>query len=183
MGAFVSVYNFLGYRLVDAPFHLAPATAGLVFVLYLAGTVSAAVTGHLADRIGRAKTLVASVAAMAIGLAVTTPDLLGAVLIGVLLFTAGFFGAHTVASGWVGLIATDHRAEASSLYLFAYYLGSAVAGGGAGIAFGIGAWPGTIGYVGVLLTVALSIAISCARAKHNAGAVGVSWVEPRPTDG
>ncbi|MBM4484014.1 MFS transporter, partial [Rhodococcus hoagii] len=38
MGGFVSVYNFLGFRLLDAPFSLPEALVGLVFLLYLSGT-------------------------------------------------------------------------------------------------------------------------------------------------
>ena len=37
MGGFVSVYNYLGYRLTAQPFGLASSMVGLLFVLYLAG--------------------------------------------------------------------------------------------------------------------------------------------------
>ncbi len=40
---------------------------------------------------------------------------------GVALVTWGFFGAHSIASSWVGLRATDGRAQAAALYLFFYY--------------------------------------------------------------
>ena len=45
MGGFVSVYNYLSYRLVAAPFDLPVAVVGLVFLAYLAGTGSSAVAG------------------------------------------------------------------------------------------------------------------------------------------
>jgi hypothetical protein len=35
--------------------------------------------------------------------------------------------AHSIASAWVGRAAGDHRAQASSLYLLAYYIGSSAA--------------------------------------------------------
>ncbi|MBF6172283.1 MFS transporter [Nocardia blacklockiae] len=154
MGGFVSMYNFLGYRLIREPFGLSAATAGLVFLMYLSGTVTSALAGRLADRHGRARVLVISVATMAAGLVGTLPDRLPLVLLGVLLCTAGFFGAHSVASGWVGAAATGNRATASSLYLFAYYLGSSLVGGAAGIAYSWHGWAGLVGYVGVLLVAA-----------------------------
>ena len=46
--------------------------------------------------------------------------------------TAGFFVVHGVASGWVPVRASAGgvaAAQAASLYLFAYYLGSSVFGG------------------------------------------------------
>ncbi|NKS54754.1 MFS transporter [Rhodococcus hoagii] len=154
MGGFVSVYNFLGFRLLDAPFSLPEALVGLVFLLYLSGTYTSAAAGAAADRFGRGTVLLGAVLAMATGLVVTLWAVLPLVLAGMLLFTCGFFAAHSVASGWVGLLATEHRAEASSMYLFAYYLGSSVAGAAAGIAYAHGAWPATVGFVGVLLAIA-----------------------------
>ena len=44
------------------------------------------------------------------------------------LFTAGFFAAHSVASGLIGQKAKKANAQASALYLSFYYLGSSVLG-------------------------------------------------------
>ncbi|MGO4613090.1 MFS transporter [Nocardia sp. 2YAB30] len=167
MGGFVSVYNYLGYRLIGAPFGLPEALAGLAFVLYLAGTAASAAAGRLADRVGRQQVLAASVGLMAIGLAVTVPDHLGTVILGVLLYTAGFFGAHTTASAWVSVMAGGNRGAASSLYLFAYYLGSALVGGAAGIAYARGGWLGLVGGICVLLVLAAMLV--WALASHSRG--------------
>ncbi|WP_430331028.1 MFS transporter [Rhodococcus sp. ACT016] len=155
MGGFVSAYNFLGFRLLDAPFSLPEALVGLVFLMYLAGTYTSAAAGSAADRVGRPVVLLGAVVTMALGLAITLSSVLALVLLGMLLFTGGFFAAHSVASGWVGRLATEHRAEASSMYLFAYYLGSSVAGASAGVAYASGGWPATVAFIGVLLSVAL----------------------------
>lgn len=155
MGGFVSAYNFLGFHLLDTPFSLPEALVGAVFLMYLAGTYTSAAAGAAADRLGRAPVLLGSVVAMVAGLAVTLVPLLPVLLLGMLVFTGGFFAAHSVASGWVGRLATEHRAEASSLYLFAYYLGSSIAGAVAGIAYAHGGWSATVGFVGGLLAVAV----------------------------
>lgn len=152
VGGFVSIYNFLGYRLTRPPFELPAAVAGSVFVLYLAGTLASAAAGRWADRIGKHRVLAASVALMGIGILVTIPDQLIAVILGIALCTAGFFGAHAVASTWVGAIAPG--GAASSLYLFTYYLGSAIIGGTAGIAYAKGGWVGLAACVGALQFVA-----------------------------
>jgi len=39
--------------------------------------------------------------------------------------TFGFFGGHSIVSSWVGRRAGNAKAQASSMYLFAYYLGRA----------------------------------------------------------
>ncbi|WP_433734717.1 MFS transporter [Nocardia sp. CA-129566] len=154
MGGFVSIYNFLGYRLARPPFELPAAVAGSVFLLYLAGTFASAAAGRMADRIGKHRVLAASVALMGVGVLVTIPDQLIAVIVGISLCTAGFFGAHAVASAWVGSMAPGNRGAASSLYLFTYYLGSAVIGSAAGIAYARGGWIALAGCVGALVAVA-----------------------------
>nr|WP_245537837.1 MFS transporter [Tsukamurella paurometabola] len=154
MGGFVSVYNFLGFRLLDAPFGFSAGVVGLVFLIYLAGTWSSGAAGRLADRVGRRRVLLASITAMGAGLLITLPDTIPTVLIGTVVLTAGFFAAHSVASGWVGALATEHRAEASSGYLFCYYAGSSVLGAAAGIAFSAAGWTGIVLAVGVAVVVA-----------------------------
>lgn len=154
MGGFVSIYNLLGFRLLAAPFGLPQSIVGLVFCFYLAGTVTSATAGRLADRHGRWLVLLIAVIVTAVGLLLTLPATLISVLPGLLLFTGGFFAAHAVASGWVGRVATEHRAEAASVYLFCYYLGSAAAGTVAGVVFSRAGWGGAVGYVGILLAVA-----------------------------
>ncbi|MGY4102846.1 MFS transporter [Nocardia sp. R16R-3T] len=153
-GGFVSIYNYLGYRLTRAPFELPAAVAGSVFLLYLAGTLASAAAGRWADRIGKHRVLAAAVLLMGIGVLVTIPDQLIAVILGISLCTAGFFGAHAVASTWVGAMAPGYRGAASSLYLFTYYFGGAVIGSATGIAYATAGWVGLTACVGSLLAVA-----------------------------
>lgn len=160
MGGFVTVYNYLGYRLTAAPFGLAASSVGLIFLLYLAGTVTSTVAGRLTDRRGRAVVLGAAFPAAATGLLLTLPHSLTAIILGTGVFTAGFFAAHTVASGWVGAVAKRDRAEASALYLFSYYLGGSVAGAVGGLAYSVGGWSATTAFVGALLSVAVLLTVS-----------------------
>ncbi|MFE9580184.1 MFS transporter [Nocardia sp. NPDC006044] len=155
VGTFVSLYNFLGYRLTQPPFDLPDAVAGLVFLLYLAGTAVATVSGRLADRIGRHRVLAGTVVLMGAGLALTISDNLITLVLGMSLCTAGFFGAHTVASAWVGVLASGNRGAASSLYLFSFYVGSGVIGGASGIAYTQHGWAGLVICDATLLVIAL----------------------------
>lgn len=163
MGGFVSLYNLLGYRLLAGPFNLSQALVGLVFLMYLSGTVSSAAAGRLSDRFGRASVLLCSELVALVGLLLTWTTALPVVLLGVLLFTAGFFAAHAVASGWVSRIAHAHRAEASSLYLLAYYAGSSVLGAVAGFAYSGAGWSGVIAYIGAAFVLAILIAVTLRR--------------------
>ncbi|MEV5574923.1 MFS transporter [Spirillospora sp. NPDC052269] len=154
MAGFVTVYNFLTYRLLDAPFHLPMAVVSLIAVTNLAGSAFSARAGTAADRLGKRPVLLGSIALAAVGLLLTLPSVLVLVGAGLLIFTCGFFGTHAVASGWVGLRARTGRAQASALYLFAYYFGSSIGGSAGGVAFEHGRWTATALYVLALYGVA-----------------------------
>lgn len=159
MAAFVTVYNYLGYRLLDPPFGLSQAVVGLVFVLYLVGSLTSALAGRLADRMGPRGALWVAFGVTVGGLVLTVPDWLPTVLIGVGVFTGGFFAVHSVASSTVGRRAASARAQASALYLLAYYTGSSVGGTVGGLAFEAGGWAANAGYALALLAV-VAVAIT-----------------------
>ena len=141
MGAFVAVYNYLGFHLSGSPFGLPSWLVTLLFLAYLAGTVSSPWAGALASRVGRFPVLLASIGVMAVGACLMLVPIAAVVLVGLLLFTAGFFGAHAVASGWTPVAAEPaSRAQASSLYYFAYYAGSSLFGWLLGLVFGGASW-------------------------------------------
>ncbi|PSC04289.1 MFS transporter [Alsobacter soli] len=163
MGGFVTLYNYVGFRLVAPPFGLSQTVVGFVFLVYVFGTISSALMGRLADRYGRRQALWASIGLMLAGLALTWPDNLPVLVLGIAVFTFGFFAAHSVASSWVGLRAEAARAQASSLYLLAYYMGSSVAGAVGGAFWSAAGWPGVAGMVAGLGVMALLVAVALAR--------------------
>lgn len=60
----------------------------------------------------------------------------------------------------MGLLATSHRAEASSGYLFCYYAGSSVVGAAAGLAYAAAGWPGIALAVGVGIAAAFVLVVA-----------------------
>ncbi|MET0383669.1 MAG: MFS transporter [Burkholderiaceae bacterium] len=150
MGAFVSFYNYLGFRFGDAPFGLSHAAIGAIFLLYVVGMISSPWAGRRADRVGSSRVLGAMLSLIAVGLALTLFEALPIVIVGVALFTFGFFGAHSVASSWVGRLARQSKALASASYLTAYYAGAGSMGWLGGHAWAAGAWPAVVGFIAVL---------------------------------
>jgi YNFM family putative membrane transporter len=163
MGGFVAVYNYLGFRLADEPFGLSSGVVSLVFLAYLAGTWSSARTGRLVVRHGRRRVLIASTGVMAVGVAATLSGSLPVVLAGLVVLTAGFFGAHAVASGWTPVAAPQARTQAAAVYNLAYYAGSSVFGWLGGVGFALAGWPGTVGMVLALVAVAIGLAAAVLR--------------------
>ncbi len=156
IGAFVAVFNALGFRLTSAPFDLGLGAAGLVFLVYPVGTLGSMLSGRLADRFSRRAVVPIACAIFAAGLLITLSGSLPVVVLGVAVMTAGFFAVHGVTSGWVptrahaGGVAAG---QAASLYLFAYYLGSSVFGSVTGHAWSVGGWPGVVLLAGGLVVV------------------------------
>lgn len=167
MAVFVTVYNFLSFRLLAPPFSVPGELVGLVFLGYLLGTAASTAAGRLGDRYGRRTVLWAALLVGLAGALVTLPDALPLVLLGVLGVTVGFFAAHSVASGFVGrraaLLPGASPARASALYVLGYYAGSSIGGVLGGVAFDLGGWPALVGHVVALLLAALVLALHLRR--------------------
>jgi YNFM family putative membrane transporter len=159
MTVFGAVYTVIGYRLVAAPFSLPQGLVGSVFVVYLVGTVSSAAAGRLVGRLGRRGALYLAVGTTTAGLLLTLLDALVAVLLGLVLITAGFFAGHAVASSSVSRTAKTGRAQASALYQSSYYLGSSAGGTLGAVAFHAGGWGATVslGLLAVLGVVSITL--------------------------
>ncbi|WP_261381321.1 MFS transporter [Paenibacillus cremeus] len=144
MGGFVTMYNYISYELMGPPYRLSQTLVGFIFLVYLMGTVSSTWMGKLGDSIGRSKTMQMAVTIAFVGCMATLLEPLALKVIGLAIFTFGFFGAHSTASGWVGQLAPAYRAQASSLYLLFYYMGSSVAGTVGGLFWSSFGWIGVI---------------------------------------
>ncbi|WP_082551542.1 MFS transporter [Massilia sp. Root351] len=159
MGCMVSAYNFIGFRLLGEPFGLRQSVVGAISLFYLLGMFSSVWAGRLADKLGRRRVLWWLLLAMLGGMLATLSGQLVLMFAGLALFTFCFFASHSVTSSWVGRRAQSASAMASALYLFFYYLGSAVIGWLAGVAWGLAGWAGVIGLLGSALAGALLIAL------------------------
>lgn len=185
MGGFVATYNYLTFRLEAPPFELPPTITSLLFLVYLAGSVSSRLAGQLASVWNRKPVLLGSILIMIIGIALTLSDWLPLLLTGLVVLTAGFFGAHSIASGWVGRRAVVGRAQAASLYNFFYYAGSSLFGWMGGVAFVQAGWPGIVFMIIGLAIIAVLWAAGSSdlTPKRRRGAPAVpAIVSERPAD-
>ncbi|WP_312434859.1 MFS transporter [Janthinobacterium sp.] len=159
MGCFVSLYNYIGYRLLAAPFGLRQSTVGLLAFLYLIGIFSSVWAGRLVDRLGRRGVLWIMLSVMLTGIALTLFDYLPSIVLGMALATFGFFASHSIASSWVSRRARAPQALASAFYLLFYYLGSSLIGSASGMMWGFDGWTGVVAMLGVCLGGGVLIAL------------------------
>jgi YNFM family putative membrane transporter len=158
LGSFVTVYNYIGYRLMAAPYSLSQTAVGMIFSVYVVGMFSSSWVGHLAGRLGRRKVLWSMFALMLAGLGLTLCARLALIIAGIVLVTFGFFGAHSITSSWVGRRAGSAKAQASSTYLFVYYLGAALWGATGGLFYAQFGWTGVVAFVAALTGAGLLVA-------------------------
>lgn len=157
MGGFITIFNYMGFRLLLPPFDLPQSVVALIFSAYLLGMGSSSSVGRLTARWGRPRVMAGAVLVMAVGVGLTLGNSPYVVVPGIGLMTFGFFGAHSIASGWVGALApVSGKAQSSSLYLFSYYMGSSLVGAAGGIVWAALGWGGLVAVVSGMLLLSLT---------------------------
>ncbi|MBU8691065.1 MFS transporter [Priestia megaterium] len=143
----VALFNYIGYVLTAKPYSLSQAVVSWIFIILIIGMFSSVLTGKMVDRHGKQKILILNLIITLTGVCLTLEPHLLSKIIGLGLFTFGFFGGHSIASSWVGQRALKNKAQASSLYLFLYYTGSSVGGTIGGVFWSTFGWNGLSGMI------------------------------------
>ncbi len=159
---FVGQFNAASYLLAGPPFRFPPSLIGALFLTYLAGTASSALSGRITRGRFQSTGIALGIACMLLGILVTLLPSVAAIIGGFLLNSFGFFLAHSLASGWVGRHARSAKASATALYLIFYYLGGSLGSIYLGFFWDHFAW---LGVVTASLPILL-ITASCARLMH-----------------
>jgi len=128
MGSFVTIFNYIGYRLMLEPFFLCQSSIGLLSTIYLTGVYSSPKAGILIKKYSRNNILIISLCLMLTGVFITQYNQLFIIILGLIIFSSGFFASHSIASSWISSYTKTAKVQATSLYLFFYYLGSSVFG-------------------------------------------------------
>ncbi|WP_343642542.1 MFS transporter [Chryseobacterium sp.] len=132
MGVFVSVYNYLTFRLEAKPFSLSHFIIAFIFLMYIFGVFGTMIVGRLSRRFPMNSILKASILCMLTGAALLLSENIYILIFGLGLFTLSFFAAHTMASQMTALYARRGKSSATSIYWLFYYFGSSILGSGTG---------------------------------------------------
>lgn len=142
MGSFVSIYNYLGFKLEAPPYNLPHYLIALIFLMYAFGIVGNLVAGRLSDHYSVKKMLFLALTLLFIGLGLMYVANLFVVLVGLTIFTIAFFSGHTIASRVVTQLGGKAKSSATALYWFFYYMGSTLIGSSTGFFINKGHWGG-----------------------------------------
>lgn len=178
LGSNVALFNYIAYVLLGKPYSLSQTFVSWIFLIMIIGMYSSVRTGKWVDRHGKQKILFICLLIALFGVCLTLDSNLFVKILGLGLFTYGFFGGHSIASSWVGQRALQNKAQASSLYLFLYYTGSSVGGTLGGLFWSAFGWGGVISMnVGFLIIGFILWAFVSKMAQNSKKVIKVAQVE------
>ena len=154
LGIFVSLYNYLGFYLVEPPFNFDPDIIHYIYLMYIFGVFGSVATAKLEEKFRCTSVLktviIISVAALLI-MYIPIPMV---VTLGLAVFTFNFFVVHVTCNRIVSEMSFSHKSIALSIYLLLYYLGSSFWGWATGLVLDHVGWQGFIASL-IILTVIL----------------------------
>lgn len=159
MGSFVCTYNFISYILLAPPYNLSQTVMGFVYLLYLVGTVASTAMGMMSDKIGNGKVITFNLAMMATGMLVSLCEPLVFKIIGLGMFTFGFFGGHSSACSWNGRLDKADKAQLTAMYMLFYYFGASVFGSLGGVFLADFGWAGVVGFLVAVLSIGVVLSL------------------------
>lgn len=119
----VGAFTYVNFYLADSPFFLGPAALASVFAVYLVGAAITPVAGHILDRVGNRRALMAAVGMSAAGMLLTLVHVVPVIIAGLALEASGVFACQSASASQVGRSAREARSSAAGIYVSLYYLG------------------------------------------------------------
>jgi YNFM family putative membrane transporter len=152
---FSPIFNFLPYRLADAPFHFSTELITLVYIVYVLGIFLGPLAGRLSNQYGSGNTFIVGTCILGLSFILLLIPSVIAVISGLLGMCAGFFTIHSVAVGLLNQKLTSSHGKANALYAMFYYAGGWIGITGAGFAFQNAGWTGVVSFVAIFLIIPL----------------------------
>lgn len=170
LGINMTLFSYVTFVLLGEPFSLSQSLVSWIFLILLIGTLSSALTGFVMSKLGKIKSIYFGLGILTIGIILLFIPNLMTIILGMCLFTYGFFLSHSIASGLVGENADGHKAQASSLYLFFYYGGSAVIATLGGVFWNNFDWEGVVTMTAVCAVLCFILFTTAIKLKKKQGA-------------
>jgi predicted MFS family arabinose efflux permease len=154
---FIALFTYVSFLLAGPPYNLSATFLGLIFLVYLTGTIVTPFTGRAVGRFGRRNFIVVVIAIWACGIALTLVPSLIAIIAGLAIAAACGFLCQASSTSLVAITAQQGASSAVGLYVTAFYLGGSVGATLGGIAWTFAAWPGIVAIILAMLTIIATI--------------------------
>ncbi|MDH9161615.1 MULTISPECIES: MFS transporter [Staphylococcus] len=157
LGCNIAAFNYISFVLASRPYQLHDSIISFIYLLFLIGMLSSILNAKLRAKLGTLNALKFSILMLIFGIWITLLPPLGFKIIGLAFSVYAFFSGHAISSAVVAGRAEHHRAQASSLYLLFYYMGSSVGGTLAGYFYGLFQWSGVVMMITLFMIIAFII--------------------------
>jgi MFS family permease len=154
----VAVFTFVNFHLSAPPYNLSTSALSFVFAVYLVGIVTTAIAMRLMLRIGRVATLALALGLAGVGLCTTLAPSLPVAILGLAGLSGGLFVTQTLCINFIGATISRAKSSAVGFYVTMFYIGGALGGVVAGLAFHAFGWLGVVALVIGVLAMMLGIA-------------------------
>ncbi len=152
---FSSIFNYLPFRLAEAPFHFTTSQTTMLYLAYIVGIFMGPMAGRLSNRFSSGFTLIMGSGILALSLLLLIAPSVVAIVTALLGVCGGFFTVHATAVGALNRRLAGGQGRANALYVLFYYLGGWLGITGTGLAYQKIGWTAVIGICLVLLFIPL----------------------------
>jgi predicted MFS family arabinose efflux permease len=154
---FICTFTFVSFHLAAAPYNLSATWLGVIFVVYLVGSVLTPWTGWAVGRFGRRRFMVRVIALWVAGIALTLAPSLPLVILGLAICAGCGLICQAVSTGYVTITAKVGRSSAVGLYVTSFYVGGSFGAALGSLAWTFGGWPACVALVCAMLFVMASV--------------------------
>jgi MFS transporter, YNFM family, putative membrane transport protein len=158
--AFIGVFTYVNFVLVQAPFSIAMMSLGLVYFVFAPSILTTPLAGRIVQAFGPRTAIWFGLSTAMLSLPLMLAETLPLVLAGMALAAIGTFFAQAVATGFVSGAATTDKGAASGLYLASYFLGGLAGSAVLGQLFDRFGWAAALAGVGIALLLACALTIN-----------------------
>jgi YNFM family putative membrane transporter len=137
---FMAAFTFVNFLLAAPPYNLSPAALGLIFVVYLIGTVTTPTTGIWVARFGRRHFVIGVLIVWAAGILLTLVPALPVIIVGLAAAAVCGFFVQASSQSFVATFARTGISSAIGLYVTAFYIGGSAGAFFPGLAWESGGW-------------------------------------------
>lgn len=165
---FTGTFSYVTFRLEAPPFGYGTAASSVIFLLWLLGAL-VPLAGRLAERIGWQRLALAALVLAACGLAVSLPDALPTLALGLAAVALANFAGVTAAQLGAAEASAVDRGVASAVYFSLYYTTSALGGYIPGLAWEAWGWAGVVALAVAMLAFACAVLLAAPRLPQDQG--------------
>lgn len=144
LGCNVALFNYISFLLKSTSYQLDDQLISCIYLLFLLGMISSNYVSKIEKSLGKLATFRLTILLFIFGALFTLLPFLATKVVGLGCSVFAFFSGHSLASSQVSKTAQTNKAQASSLYLLFYYLGSSIGGTVAGIGYQHFGWEGVV---------------------------------------